>query len=87
MNLLRNTPTDKKTWQEVAEHWLDRLAPGLLESHTREELTNWFREYEDDGKARHHDPDAEITLNESDLAEHLGEFVALIAATPEFQLR
>jgi uncharacterized protein (DUF1800 family) len=86
MNLLRSTPPDKKTWQEVAEHWLDRLAPGLLEPHTREELTQWFREY-DDGKPAHHDPDAEITLDESDLAEHLGEFTALIAATPEYQLR
>ncbi len=87
MNLLRNTPADKKTWQEFADYWLDRLAPDLLEPHTREELTKWFREYEDDGKARHHEPDAEISLNESDLAEHLGEFVALAAATPEFQLR
>ena len=87
MNLLRNTPTDKKTWQEVADHWLDRLAPGLLAFHTREELTKWFREYQDDDKPQWHEPDAEITLNESDLAEHLGEFDALIAATPEFQLR
>ena len=32
-------------------------------------------------------PDAELTLDESDLADHLGELVALIAATPEYQLR
>jgi uncharacterized protein (DUF1800 family) len=87
MNLLRNTPSEKKTWQEVADYWMDRMAPGLLEAHTREELGKWFREYEDDDKPAYHDADGEITLNESDLAEHLGEFVALIAATPEFQLR
>ncbi|MFM2141655.1 MAG: hypothetical protein RLZZ476_199 [Verrucomicrobiota bacterium] len=87
MNLLRSTPPDKKTWQEVAEHWLDRLAPGLLDPNTRDELITWFREYDDDGKPRHHEADAEITLDESDLADHLGELVALVAATPEYQLR
>jgi uncharacterized protein (DUF1800 family) len=87
MNLLRNTPESKRTWQSVAEHWMDTMAPGLLADATRAELAKWFRLYEEDGKPRHHDPDAEIDLKESDLAEHIGEFVALVAATPEFQLR
>jgi hypothetical protein len=87
MNLLRNTPEGKRTWQAVADHWMDTMAPGLLGDATRAELAKWFRLYEDEGKPQHHDPDAEIDLKESDLAEHIGEFVALVAATPEFQLR
>jgi uncharacterized protein (DUF1800 family) len=87
MNLLRNTPVEKRTWKAVAEHWMDRMAPGLLEESTRAELAKWFRQYDDDGQPRWHEPDDEIELGESDLAEHLGEFVALIAASPEFQLR
>jgi len=87
MNLIRHTPEDKRTWKSVADYWMDRMTAGLLAESTREELSKWFREYEDDDKPQWHEPDAEIGLNESDLAEHLGEFVALIAATPEFQLR
>jgi len=87
MNLIRRTPEDKCTWQAVADHWMDRLAPTLLGETTREELAKWFRQYEDDDKLHWHEPSDEITLNESDLAARLGEFVALIAATPEFQLR
>lgn len=88
MNLLRNTPAEKRTWQAVADHWMDRVAPGLLPESTRAELAKWLRQYEDDeGALRWHEPGEEISLGESDLAEHLGEFVALIAASPEFQLR
>ena len=64
-----------------------KVAPTLLGETTREELAKWFRQYEDDDKLHWHEPSDEITLNESDLAARLGEFVALIAATPEFQLR
>ncbi|MCX6858119.1 MAG: DUF1800 domain-containing protein [Verrucomicrobia bacterium] len=87
MNLIRHTPEDKRTWQAIADHWMDQMAPSLLSENTRDELSKWFRQYEDDDKPQWHDPDADIALNESDLAEHLGEFISLIAATPEFQLR
>jgi len=87
MNLIRQTPAEKRTWQEVADYWMDQVACGMLEETTREELSKWFREGEDDDKPYWHEPDEEIDLKESDLAGHLGQFVALIAATPEFQLR
>ena len=89
MNLIRHTPEEKCTWQAVADHWMDQMAPTLLAESTREELAKWFRQSKDkqDGKPHWHEADADITLNEYDLAGHLGEFVALIAATPEFQLR
>lgn len=87
MNLLRQTPDSKRTWREVADYWMDKMAASLLEDSTRAELARWFRLYEENGKFLHHDPDAEIDLNESDMVKHLGEFVALVAATPEFQLR
>ena len=88
LHLLRDTPREKKTWQEVADYWMDRVAPGgLLGAATREELGKWFRQDEEDGKPHWHPPEDEIKLDESNLAERLGEFVALIAATPEFQLR
>lgn len=67
---------------------MDRVAPGgLLGAATREELGKWFRQYDDDGKPGWHKPGDIVSLKYSDLAGHLGEFVALIAATPEFQLR
>jgi len=62
MNLLRNTPEEKRTWQAVADHWMDRMAPGLLEESTRAELAKWFRQYDDEGQPRWHEPGDEVDL-------------------------